>query len=87
MTRVPRCSPTLYEPPHERGMAHPPKLCLECGRVTGRRDAQGMPHCHGPLPAEPLGWVLTRGGDDVRYVIDVTVRVREMRHAAQVLGR
>jgi len=53
-------------------------LCLECGRVTGRHDAQGMPHCHGPLPAEPLGWVLTRPGE-VRYVTDVLARAREMR--------
>ena len=59
-------------------MAHPPLLCLECGRVTGRHDAQGMPHCHGPLPTEPPGWVATRDGD-VRYVTDVLARAREAR--------
>ena len=78
MTWVPRCSPRLYEPPYERGMAHPPLLCLECGRITGRHDEQGMPHCHGPLPAEPPGWVLTRPGD-VCYVTDVLARAREAR--------
>lgn len=75
MTRVSRCSPRLYEPAWALGRTHTPKLCLECGRVTGRHDAQGMPHCHGPLPAEPLGWVLTRPGE-VRYVTDVLAWVR-----------
>ena len=56
---------------------------MECGRITGRHDAQGMPHCHGPLPPEPLGWVLTRPGD-VHYVTDVAARVRETSLAAQV---
>ena len=75
MTRASRCYPRLFEPPYERGVRHPPLLCLECGRVTGRHDAQGMPHCHGPLPAEPPGWVATRPGE-VRYVTDVLARVR-----------
>ena len=78
MAHVPRCYPRLYEPPYERGMAHPPRLCCECGRVTGRHDAQGMPHCHGPLPPEPQGWVLTRPGE-VSYAVDVAGRVREAR--------
>jgi len=78
VTWVPRCSPRLYEPEYVRGMVPWPMLCLECGRVTGRHDAQGMPHCHGPLPAEPPGWVATRDGD-VRYVTDVLARAREMR--------
>jgi hypothetical protein len=78
VTRASRCYPQLYEPRYERGMTHPPKLCLECGRVTGRHDAQGMPHCHAPLPPEPLGWVATRPGD-VWYVTDVLARAREAR--------
>jgi len=78
VTRVSRCYPRLYEPPYEPGMVLWPKLCLECGRVTGRHDVQGMPHCHGPLPAEPLGWVLTRPGD-VWYVTDVLARAGEAR--------
>lgn len=78
MTRASRCYPRLYEPKYEPEMVPWPMLCLECGRVTGRHDAQGMPHCHAPLPAEPPGWVATRDGD-VRYVTDALARAREAR--------
>lgn len=32
------------------GMTPSSKLCLRCGRVTARRDADGWPWCGGELP-------------------------------------
>ncbi len=66
---TPRCWPRLYEPPPEREW--PWRLCARCGRGTVRRDLYGVPHCHGPLPEEPRGWVLTQP-EPVEYVKDAT---------------
>lgn len=73
---TPRCRPRLYEPAWTPGNGVPTfALCALCGRGTVRRDLHGVPCCHGPEPAEPRGWVLTRPGL-VTYVEDALSQLR-----------